>query len=232
MTALQPALPLSPARFRSAHRTHQGLLRQTNEDALMVSLSQNLWAVADGMGGHAHGDEASSTVVDALAGITFSPSSLPDQCINQTEDALIHVNKRLRARALRLGVPVMGSTVAIVVAYRSLITAAWIGDSRVYRYGGGRLWQMTHDHVSPDGRLTRALGAHERCWLDVSVCHLGKRDRLLLCTDGLYRDVPEAVITQLLAAQNTVSQCADLLLQAALSGGGRDNVSVIVVEAQ
>ena len=127
-----------------AARTDIGLVRSRNEDAYLALPERGLWAVADGMGGHAFGDLASRAVVDALAGLA-APASMAG-FINAARARLNEVNDALRGEARARSVPVMGSTVVVLLACGRETACLWAGDSRIYLVRGGRLQQLTRDH--------------------------------------------------------------------------------------
>jgi serine/threonine protein phosphatase PrpC len=119
----------------------------------------------------------------------------------------------------------------------------WAGDSRIYRLRHGRLTQLTTDHTwaselnlqtpdeEADHAITRAVGGEDTLLLDVRRDRVRLGDRYLLCSDGLTREVKDAQIAELMAGES-VQQCASALIDAALQAGARDNVTVVVIEAQ
>lgn len=230
--------------WTSAALTDVGRVRSRNEDACLAQPQRGLWAVADGMGGHAFGDVASRTVVEALDRLP-PPSSLA-RFIDAARDAIVQVNGTLRAEARTRHVPVMGSTVVALLACGTEAACLWAGDSRIYLYRSGRLQQLTRDHSQAAAlqargldaaaaavganMITRAVGASDT--LDVEVTTLGTRDGdiFLLCSDGLSNPVPEQDIHDTLACGDC-AHAAQTLVGLALANGGRDNVTVVVVRA-
>jgi len=233
--------------WTSAARSDVGPVRSRNEDACLAQPQRGLWAVADGMGGHAFGDLASGAVVTALERLALSadPSAglladLPD-AISAARDSLAAVNVALRAEARARGVPVIGSTVALLIARGADAACLWAGDSRIYLLRGGRLQQLTRDHsqredlkargADPAGAsantITRAVGAADALVLDALPLRLRDGDLFLLCSDGLSTPVAEQDIAAALAAADC-AQAAERLVELALAGGGRDNVTVVV----
>lgn len=218
-------------RFRAEARTHRGMVRARNEDALLIRSDEGMWAVADGMGGHDRGDEASLALTEALGAMALGRGLAPSAHVRAIEETVARVHARLKAEATRARVEVIGTTLAAVHVIGDLATCLWIGDSRVYHWSDGRLTLATRDHATGGG-LTRAVGAGSACWLDTAVVRLRARDRLLLCSDGLNREVSDREIGEHLdSGINTLTGCADRLLDTALGRGARDNVSLIVVEA-
>jgi protein phosphatase len=228
--------------WTSAARTDVGLVRSRNEDAYLAQPERGLWAVADGMGGHAFGDLASRAVVDGLAGLP-PPASLAD-FVEAARAELARVNRSLREEAYTRQVPVMGSTVVALLACGVDTACLWAGDSRIYLYRDGRLQQLTRDHSQAEERLargedvataspnmiTRAIGASETIEFDVATLTARHGDIFLLCSDGLSNPVAEQAIADTLAPGACAMAAQELVAQA-LANGGRDNMTVVVVRA-
>lgn len=239
----------SAAQFRwtSAARTDVGLVRSRNEDAYLEQPARGLWAVADGMGGHAYGDVASRMVVDALSQVPV-PAGMT-QFIADTRDRLRIVNHQLRADAGTRRVPMMGSTLAALLAYGGEAACLWAGDSRIYLYRNARLQQLTRDHSQAEefksrhpgpagdappvpvaNLITRAVGAAETLDLDQATLDVRDGDLFLLCSDGLSNPVDEYEMAGALLAGDC-DHAAEALVALALANGGRDNIAVVVVRA-
>jgi serine/threonine protein phosphatase PrpC len=232
--------------WRSAAMTNQGNVRDHNEDAILDHPDIGLWGVADGMGGHRGGDVASGMIVESLKQ-TGRPQSFSG-FLDEVDDRLRAVNSTLFAKSNSgESQGVSGSTVAVLLAWGRYCLTAWAGDSRVYRYRDGALKQISRDHseaqeLLDDGTLTpeandarlqsniitRAVGGLEDLTLDLELRELREKDRFLLCSDGLYREVSEADIVRHLAKPDPQQAC-DGLIKQALSGTCSDNVSVVVV---
>jgi len=231
--------------WTSVAQTDVGRVRSRNEDACLAQPQRGLWVVADGMGGHAFGDVASRTVVEALDRLP-PPASLA-RFVDAARATLVQVNGTLRAEARARHVPVMGSTVVVLLAVGTEAACLWAGDSRIYLYRHGRLQQLTRDHSQAaalqargvdaaasaavgGNMITRAVGASDT--LDVEVTTLSVRDGdiFLLCSDGLSNPVPEQDIRDTLAGGDC-GQAAQTLVRMALDNGGRDNVTVVVAQA-
>src|SRR5262245_51784318 len=194
-------------RWWSSCRTTEGLRRRHNEDAVLEMDRLGLWVVADGMGGHQRGDIASRNVVDAFAGLS-TKSSL-DSLAQAVRSRLNEANARVHAMASALGTDqIIGSTVVALLAARREALCLWAGDSRAYLLREGALTQLTHDHsvvqqlvdrgeVAPEdarahptaNRITRAVGAAKRLELDEFRFRLRDNDTVLLCSDGLTKEV-------------------------------------------
>jgi len=233
--------------WTSAARTDVGLVRSRNEDALLDLPARRMWTVADGMGGHAHGDVASKMVVDGLAALP-APADLP-QAVADVRAQLQGTNRALLAEAAARQVPVIGSTVVVLLAWGRKATCVWAGDSRIYLSRGGGLHQLTRDHNQFEelqarnglsaadasaypgaSMITRALGAADTLELDEVEVQVSDCDVFLLCSDGLNNAVEEEDIRAALASGDC-EQAADALVALALANGGRDNITVVVVRA-
>jgi len=232
--------------WSSAADTHPGNRRARNEDAIFCSSGRELWAVADGMGGHQAGDYASEAIAQCLADVPMG-ADLND-CVDGIEDSLLEVNDHLRRHAkLSCEGNTVGSTVVVVVTRGDVGVVLWAGDSRLYRLRGRQMQQITRDHnpivdlldsgaVSEEEALatdtniiTRAVGGQRDLHLDVGVFDVSPGDTLLLCTDGLYREVdPQHMFESL---HLNVEQAVDTLMSCCLAGEARDNVSIVVARA-
>jgi protein phosphatase len=234
-------------RWTSAARTDIGLVRSNNEDMILDRPERRMWAVADGMGGHAYGEVASRMTVAALDAL---PAGEPlQQAVAQARVCLLDVNGALVAEAAARRVPVIGTTLVLLLASGRTGICVWAGDSRIYLCRGGSLLQLTRDHnqfeelqarnhLSPADALaypgaamiTRALGASATLELDEIQVQVSDGDVFLLCSDGLSNAVsPEDMFGAL--SGGDCAQAADTLVALALAAGGRDNISVVVVRA-
>ena len=240
-------LPPAAATARYSARTHIGNVRKINEDAIIALPELGIWAVSDGMGGHAAGDFASQTVTEALA---MLPTDLPPaELMHATRLAIQTAHSTILAEARRRGGVTIGATVVVLILAGEHFVCLWAGDSRLYRYRGGAVSMLSHDHslvaaLVEAGHLTwaeaerhpqanaitRAVGVGEELEIDKRRGDVLPGDRFLLCSDGLSRYADEGMIAQVLAT-TPVETVADALLTLALDGGGADNISVIVVDA-
>jgi serine/threonine protein phosphatase PrpC len=231
---------------RDSAATHPGTVRQRNEDSVLVRPDIALWAVADGAGGHGAGDVASQAVVAALAAI---PPGLPvAETLLQARLRLGAAHAALLRQAAEAGPGRIIATTLVLVAMgpEGGFTCLWAGDSRAYRLSGdGRLHRLTRDHslvqqLVDEGRLTeaeaeahpkanvilRAVGAGEEpLELDAVDGRCAPGETLLLCSDGLFKALPEAELADRLGA----GEAAEALVAAAVARGARDNVSAITL---
>ena len=238
----------SPFRWTSASRSHPGRVRQVNEDACVDHPEQGLWAVADGMGGHTLGDFASGLAVQGLMDLPATGDL--EQRTSAAMQRLHEANHRLRGEARRREVPLIGTTIAVLLAAGALCRCLWAGDSRIYLYRTGRLRQLTRDHnhleaarsrriSSSDDTLelpranlvTRAIGAEDTLHIDQVTVELLDGDIFLLCTDGLSNELSELSIEQALLP-GICSLACDALINKALERGARDNITALVARAE
>jgi protein phosphatase len=235
-------------RWSSASRSHPGRVREVNEDACLDQSAHGLWAVADGMGGHTLGEFASGLAVQGLKDLPTAEDL--EQRVTAALERLREVNRRLRAEALWREVPLIGTTIAALVAAGSLCCCLWAGDSRIYLLRDGRLRQLTRDHNHLEAArsryvsrsddtlarprknwITRALGGEDTVDIERTTVELIDGDIFLLCTDGLSNEVTELSIEQ--ALQPGVCDWAcEALVDMALDREARDNITAVVVRAE
>ncbi len=234
--------------WRSAEETHCGKRRENNEDAVLSRPEVGLWAVADGMGGHHAGELASRAVAGALGELSLTGNLTDD--VDAVEDTLVGVNDELRMLARTRGTGnTIGTTVVAMLATGSTGVALWAGDSRLYRLRGSRLEQVTRDHnpvsdllesgtvseadalAADTNIITRAVGGQPDLYLDIAVFDVDPNDTFLLCSDGLYRELPNVEMTVQLQCDE-VEDIVARLLGRCLEGAARDNVSIVVARPQ
>lgn len=235
--------------YRTVMRTHVGLVRKVNEDAVLARSDIGLWAVADGMGGHDAGDFASRSIVERLSRLARPEDG--QTLLSAVRDALGEVNLMLWQEAhRRISSSMIGSTVVVLLAHGSGYACLWAGDSRAYLLSRGTLRQLTRDHSlvqqlvevgaiseeaahsHPDGNVvTRAVGAAPSLQLDLIEGPILEGDLLLLCSDGLTKLVLNDELAAVLE-RCELSEAVDALLQLCLDRGARDNVSLILVRAE
>lgn len=226
-----------------------GRVRSNNQDNFLARDDMGLWVVADGMGGHRGGEVASEIVCDTL-GESFS---------SHTIDGLVQAIESANAAVYQAGsddpeLSGMGTTVVALALVDDgqgdeVLAIANVGDSRAYRLAGAELDQLTNDHslvadlvregsLSPEEAavhpqrniLTRVLGVYDDVPVDVLAVVPQHGDRYVLCSDGLFNEVPESGIAAVLRRLSDPDDAAHELVRLANEGGGRDNVTVVVVD--
>lgn len=234
--------------LRYAARSDVGLVRSDNQDSAYAG--PHLLVVADGMGGHAGGDVASSVAVAALAPLD-GESHGPDDALDELETALDDARSEIIARSdAEPDLAGMGTTVTAILRAGNKLAMVHLGDSRGYLFRDGTLTQVTTDHtfvqhLVDTGRITpeeaehhpqrsvvmRVLGDFDAdVTADLSVREARPGDRWLLCSDGLSGYVSAETIAETLADLEDVDACADRLVQLALRAGGPDNVTVVLAD--
>jgi PPM family protein phosphatase len=231
----------------SAGRTDPGRVRRRNEDAFV--LDPPLFAVADGMGGAQAGEVASRLAAAALREYHEADRLAPDE---RLEAIIQEANRRIYERARAdSGVSGMGTTVTAALLTGGRLTVGHVGDSRAYRIRNSELEQLTEDHslvgdLMRSGRLTpeeadahpqrsvitRALGTDPDVSIDTITVEAQPGDLFLLCSDGLTTMVADEDILDILAAAPTLDDAARELVRAANTGGGEDNVTVVLFRVE
>ena len=228
---------LAPLYFQSAAATEMGRVRDNNEDGFVDRPEAGLWAVADGMGGHSHGEVASRMVCDALA--DFPLDGTFEEAIDAARVRVQQVNDHLVRTAGLEPSRQSGSTVVMLLARGSRSAVLWAGDSRAYRWRDGLLERLTSDHSlaeltgtdsAESSVITRAVGVSGDLVLDVYRDAVRPADRFLLCSDGLTRAVSESTISAWMHAPS-IQAAVQGLIQATLEAGAPDNVTVLIAEA-
>ena len=234
-------------RFRWATATDVGRVRNVNQDnAFSV---EGFFAVADGMGGHRGGEVASAVALESLSAAL--PVLSTDDLLDAISDSNLAVLERANADPSLRG---MGTTLCVLALVDdgtgepSLILAN-VGDSRIYQYGNGVLEQRTDDHsmvaeMMRQGRitaeeagshpqrniLTRALGIDAGVQIDAWRVAPTPGQRWMLCSDGLFNEVDDETLASVLASYTDPADAANELVRLANAGGGRDNITVLVVD--
>jgi serine/threonine protein phosphatase PrpC len=231
-------------RLRVGGRSDVGLHRHNNQDSMYAG--PHLIAVADGVGGAAGGEVASSVTITALASLDTDPVTEPQAALRAAAD---RADAAIRETVSRdPGLDGMSTTLTAILATDDALTLAHIGDSRAYRLRDGALTQLTHDHtlvqsLVDEGQITeeearthprrswilRALDGRGQPELDLIALDLQTSDRYLVCSDGLSSYVSEADIATGLAGGDPQS-AADRLTELALQAGGPDNISCVVAD--
>lgn len=250
---------LPDPRMTAAGLTDIGRLRDLNEDGFLIEDELGLLLVTDGMGGHQAGDVASRMAGEVFSDFIyeydpemFSPTAAGDGPLSAIAGAVIqgavaNANRKIhdanRHDNLLEGSG-MGTTVAglWVMAEEARVAVFHVGDSRLYRYRGGRLECLTRDHSlrqewrdggcqgEPPKRnvITRALGPWPEVTADVSLHELSSGDMFLACTDGLTTMVEDDAIERRLDGAPDLEAACRGLVAMANDNGGKDNITVVL----
>jgi serine/threonine protein phosphatase PrpC len=234
--------------LRYAARSDVGLVRSDNQDSAYAG--PNLLVVADGMGGHAGGDVASSLAIAALAPLD-TPDHGPEQALADLERTVEQARQDLvHASEVDTDLAGMGTTVTALLRSGNTLAMAHLGDSRAYLLRDETLAQVTIDHtfvqhlvdtgrISPDEAEThpqrnvvmRVLGDFDvDLTPDMSIREARAGDRWMLCSDGLSGFVPVEQITEVLVDSESPDEAADMLITLAMAAGSTDNITVVVAD--
>jgi len=224
--------------YESAGRTDRGVVRTTNQDAFLERPELGVWVVADGMGGHEHGELASRLVCDGL--LDLQPQSTLEAASLAVQYRLSDINAQLHRMAARQMARIkIGTTVVVLLTCGPKCQVLWAGDSRAYRLREGRLDVLTKDHVwagfsgtlgDKSSTITRAVGGEAHLELDTWCGKVQPGDRYMLCSDGISRALDEDAIRQCMRVPD-LRAAADALIEEAIGSGSSDNVTAVVIEA-
>ncbi|MYM62115.1 PP2C family serine/threonine-protein phosphatase [Pseudomaricurvus sp. HS19] len=235
--------------LQSYSLTNKGLVRDNNEDCFLSRPDQGFWMVADGMGGHDAGEVASDIVKRTI------DEKLPGS--RDLESAIHSAHKAvLKAASRGEGANGMGSTVVALLSDDTDYQVSWVGDSRAYLWSeegdGGRLEQLTTDHSyvqmllasgaiqaeevddHPDKNvITQCIGSSgpDPIKVDTVRGNWEQQQWIVLCSDGLTDELDNSAIAQILCHASTPREATQKLMQQALTSGGRDNITVQVIES-
>ena len=237
--------------YESAIGSHVGMVRSNNQDSAFAG--DHLFLVADGMGGHAGGDVASSITARAVATVDAPPLGSAEAATNTLRQAVLEANRKLRDTVKeRPELAGMGTTFTGFITVGDRLALAHIGDSRLYRFRDGELTQITRDHtfvqrLVDSGKITeeeakthprrsvlmRVLGDVDASpEVDTDVLETRPGDVWLLCSDGLCGYVEDSDIEKALRRRHSLQGAVDALIDKSLAHGAPDNVTVVLVETE
>ncbi len=238
---------VGPIEVRWAGVTHRGRRRENNQDAVLSAFP--LFIVADGMGGHIGGEIASSRAIERLATVADSGSVTAEGIEHALELAVDDIASHAETTDEGTGTTVTGVYLDVSGDEPTWVTLN-IGDSRVYLFRDGALAQVTTDHsvvqeliaagrLSPEEAenhpygnvITRAVGPSDGVVPDYVRLEVADGDRFVVCSDGLTKELTDYGILHFLLQHDDPAAAVEAMLEAALENGGRDNVSIIVVNA-
>lgn len=225
--------------------THTGRVRPVNEDRFLAKPQNGVWLVADGMGGHSHGDVAASMIAQAAGRVGHH--AVHEAKLQDFREQIFTVNQDIRNLTQEHGLGVMGSTLVALLVTGQQFSVVWSGDSRLYLNRGNRMTQLSRDHtqvqqmldngtLDPAGAasfkgkniILHAIGVRETPHLDLISSELRDGDTFILCSDGLTAHLSALEIQDIVLSQAPEAACRSLI-DGALERGGSDNVTVVVV---
>lgn len=231
-------------RIQSDVATHEGQVRDYNEDRFACLEQDGLWAVADGMGGYECGEWAAAALTRELGSGPFG--EIFETACEAVAERIHRANRIIFEEAHGRGVR-MGSTIVALLVRDRRFAVLWVGDSRAYLLRGGALHQLSSDHsevqelvergiLQPEDAerhpmahvLVRAVGVAEAVEVDVIEDEVEPGDIFLLCSDGLHGCIGRDDIARLLA-QGSPQRISESLLRLTLDRGAPDNVTVIAI---
>lgn len=230
--------------------SHTGHVRSKNEDSILVHTDENVWIVADGMGGHQAGDFASQTITSNIS--LFKQQDSLDASILLLEENILNSNAIIRNKSLKLGRnATIGSTVVCVYIWRNYLFTFWAGDSRLYRFRDSKFERLTEDHSYVEelvrmGKIDakdaedhpaanvvlKAVGIDDQLCMDFEYFEMQDGDIYIICSDGLYKDLVEEKIAPIIKSNpEDMKALSEALLESSLEAGGTDNTSIITLRA-
>lgn len=237
--------------MRSIGKTDTGSKRSNNQDSIYYSDKPvgplpNLYIVADGMGGHRAGDQASKMAIDIA--VDFIKKSTIENPVAVLKRAMIFANNEIyKTASLDPDLRGMGTTMVVAVAQDDKLYVANIGDSRLYAIGND-IKQITMDHslveeLIRDGKLerkkgrnhpekniiTKAMGSKEEVIPDFFEIDINPEDKYLLCSDGLSNMVEDDEIRDIVVDNEDLNEAVNILVDRANYYGGADNISVVLI---
>lgn len=249
-------------RVRSVGLTDVGRKRPHNEDAFLNNDELRLYLVADGMGGHAAGEVASHEAVDAIYGVVKRGVGTLPPLGDGRDPAAVHAVSRLMESSVQAATYMvhsmaqldstksgMGTTMSALLLHDGFAVTGQVGDSRIYLMRHGEAHQLTEDHtyvnwqlraglITPEQAekspkknvITRSVGNHDYVEVDVRVVPLHAGDRLLVCSDGLHGYLRDGDLEPVVALG--IDAAASRLIALANERGGKDNITVVLVEIE
>lgn len=227
--------------------TDVGMVRQQNEDAFHAE--ENLYIVADGMGGHNAGEVASALAVSTVRSGARMGIRTADQFRELVQQANTAIYTASLDDSTQSGMGTTLTAAAVVPGEEPRILVANVGDSRTYLFRSGALTRLSIDHsyvqelvnegiITPEEArvhprrniVTRAMGIDRSVQVDVFSHLVRTGDRLVLCSDGLVDEVPDTDIARVLTEHTDPQETAEVLVMVANANGGRDNTTVIVLD--
>lgn len=233
-------------------KTDVGLLRSNNEDAFFLDEQLGLFIVADGMGGHAAGEIASKMAIDLLREKLKSEvkkESTAKELLPALSDAINYANRSIaQAAAENPAWSGMGTTLTVLLIHAQQALIGHVGDSRLYRWSNEKLVQLSDDHTLINEQICRGIISNQEAEQsnlrnillqavgigeELDICQkkipIEQGDRFLLCSDGLTNMLADEKISDILSNHSLPEMACEELIAQALSAGGKDNVTAVLI---
>lgn len=250
----EPWADVEPATWFGA-ATDRGRKRENNEDKFLCDAGERLFIVADGMGGHAAGEQASAIVIESLHRELAGTCGATGPSISSSrvlESALLQANRDVIVQSeSHIEWHGMGSTAVVALFKNSMLHVANVGDSRAYLISEERYQIVSRDHsvaalLCEQGhieageirthprrnRLTMCLGGESQISPEYKSCPLQRNDRILLCSDGLWEMLTDHEMVRLVSSHPVPQEAVAALIDAANEAGGKDNITAIVIAVE
>ncbi len=234
-------------------KTNVGLKRSANEDTFLIKKEMGFCLVADGLGGAAAGEQASHLFAEAALEVFQHANDLIEEnVVERIQHTFRLANEKIRDHVEKNPAHKgMGCTADMMALSDQGFVVGHLGDSRTYRFRDGRLKQLTHDHSLIQDQIDRgliaeetarqhplrnvilkAVGIDEDPALDIIRGRTCPNDQFLLCSDGLTDMVEDDALGDVLRSPASASEKIDQLIDLALAGGGKDNITVVLMDIE
>lgn len=236
--------------MRCAAETNRGLVRKQNQDRFLADPDRGLFVICDGMGGHKAGEVAAQIAVDTVSELFFPGRGTGQQVSDMLADAIHAANRSIHEQAKSCEeYSDMGTTVIAACLDQDTIYAASVGDSAMFLIHQEMIEKVTQDHTLTEQLfqeglleetershhrfrhiLTRAVGTEPTVDVDVHSRAVVSGDYILLGSDGLTDLVEQSEIQEIVASEKDVENIMESLMTLALSRGGPDNITLIIIQ--
>ncbi len=221
-----------------------GLIRPRNEDSFYINKQAGIFIICDGMGGHKGGDVASNMAIDTIVAETLAHKELNLDLLNE---AIRKANYKIWLEGLNNSdLHEMGTTISLASITDMELNICHVGDSRIYLIRKNQITQLTKDHTLAEKMrergiseteqksykhvLTRALGINDKVEIDNLALGLQMGDLILLCSDGLSDMLSDQELLNTIKIKNEIETIGRNLIKKAISKGGRDNITLILIQ--
>jgi len=237
--------------MRYSAKTDIGNKKENNEDSFLALVNDeivNIFAVADGMGGHDFGEEASEIAISYIRDNSTIDSEITD-VKEYISNIFNEINKRIYQTGIKKNTSIgMGTTLTLLINIKDILYIGHVGDSRLYIINN-EITQITKDHSYVEELIdkgmitkkeaknhpkkhiiTRALGTLEEVESDIIEHQLKSNDVILLCSDGLTNMIDDEEIKKIVLSSKTIDEANDNLIKLAKDRGGYDNITIVIIK--